>query len=100
MRVGRVLCLVVLALAAAACSDDSAARDCQQPPNFKRQVEACTTLIAADPKAAKAFTNRCQAYNQLEQPDKALSDCNAALKLQPGNASAYNNRGWAYELKR
>src|SRR5262245_16415532 len=96
----RVLCLAALAFGAAACGDDTAARDCQQPQNARRQVEACSQVIAADPKAAKALNNRCQAYNQLEQPDKALPDCSQAIKLQPSNASAYNNRGWAYEIRR
>jgi len=92
--------LVLLAAGVAACSDDSAARDCGAPPSWRRQVEACTQVIADKPKSAKAYNNRCQAYNQLEQPDKALPDCEMAIKMQPYNPEAYNNRGWAYEIRK
>jgi len=79
----------------------TSARDCDAPGNWKRQVEACTQVIAADnPKSALAYNNRCQAYNQMDEPAKALPDCNAAIKLAPRNASAYNNRGWAYEIRK
>ncbi len=94
------VCVLIVAFVTAACGDDTAAaRDCTQPRNAKQQVEACTKLIAGNPKSAEALNNRCQAYNQLEEPAKALPDCTAAIKLQPSNASAYNNRGWAYEIR-
>src|SRR5262249_45933616 len=38
--------LVLLAAGVAACSDDSAAKDCGAPPSWRRQVEACTQVIA------------------------------------------------------
>jgi tetratricopeptide (TPR) repeat protein len=94
------VCAVLLGVGAAACSDDSAARDCSQPRNIKRQIEACTTVIADNPKSAQAYNNRCQAYNQIEEPQKALPDCNMAIKLEPRNASAYNNRGWTHEIRK
>lgn len=95
------VCVLIVAFAAAACGDDTAAaKDCSQPRNAKQQVEACTKLIAGNAKSAEAYNNRCQAYNQLEETGKALADCNAALKLEPRNASAYNNRGWAYEIRK
>src|SRR4029453_14983834 len=98
MPVGRAMSILVLALGAVGCSDDSAVRDCNEPRNAKRQIEACTQVIADKPKSALAYNNRCQAYNQLEEPAKALPDCNMAIKLQPRSASAYNNRGWANEI--
>ena len=90
----------MLAALVAGCGDDRATADCNQPRNAKRQVEACTSVIADNPKSAQAYNNRCQAYNQLEDTAKALNDCNVAIKLQPNSASAYNNRGWAYEIRR
>ena len=42
MLVRTAVCIVMLAVAAAGCSDDTAARDCTQPRNIKRQIEACT----------------------------------------------------------
>ena len=95
----RILCVLVLAFSAAACGDDTAARDCQQPGDPKRQAAACTLVIAADPKSAKAYNNRCFAYNEQAQYANSLADCNMAIKLDPRNASAYNNRGIAYEMR-
>ncbi len=95
----RAIGVLMLALLVGACGDDRAVADCNQPRNVKRQIEACTSVIADNPKSAQAYNNRCQAYNQVEESGKALNDCNAAIRLQPGNASAYNNRGWAYEIR-
>ena len=93
--------LLLLGLGLTGCGQDTtAARDCTQPRNPKHQIEACTRVISANAKSAEAFNNRCQAYNQLEDTNKAIADCNAALKLEPRNASAYNNRGWAREIRR
>lgn len=100
MLVRSAVLVSMVAIGAAGCSDDTAVRDCTQPRNVKRQIEACTRVIADNPKSAQAYNNRCQAYNQLDEPAKALPDCNAALKLEPRNASAYNNRGWAYEIRK
>ena len=99
MLVRSLVCALLAALVTA-CGDDTAARDCTQPRTIKRQIEACTTVIADNPKSAQAYNNRCQAYNQIDEASKALPDCNMAIKLQPRNASAYNNRGWAYEIRK
>jgi tetratricopeptide (TPR) repeat protein len=99
MPLRHATCLLVIALGAAACGDDSAARECQDPTNPRRQVAGCTRLIASEPKSAKAYNNRCQAHNELREYEKSVADCDMAIKLSPGNASAYNNRGVAYEMK-
>ena len=97
----RIACLSIVASSAAACGDDRAALGlgCQDPADARRQVSACTKLIAVDPKHRKAYDNRCQAYNQLEQYDKALADCDMAIKLTPSTASPYNNRGVTHEMR-
>ncbi len=93
--------VLLLAGSAAACGEDTqAVRDCQDPPSVKRMIEACTQMIADRPKSSLAFNNRCQAYNQAEEPAKALADCNMAIRLDPRNASAFNNRGWAHEIRK
>ena len=100
MIVRRMTCILLLAVSTTACGDDSAARDCQQPGRDpKRQAAACTQVIAADPKSAKAYNNRCFAYNEQAQYEKSLADCNMSIKLDPRDASAYNNRGVAYEMR-
>ncbi|HWE17411.1 MAG TPA: tetratricopeptide repeat protein [Hyphomicrobiaceae bacterium] len=105
MPVWRAIPILILALFAAGCGEDPmvAVQDCQQPKSWRSQVDACTKVIESKPKAsqaAKAYDNRCQAYNQLDQPDKAIPDCDMAIKLQPRSASAYNNRGWAREIRK
>jgi tetratricopeptide (TPR) repeat protein len=100
----RIVGVLLLAGSAAACGEDqTAVRDCQSPPTVKRQIEACTRVIADKPNKTKlsmAYSNRCQAYNQIEDAGTALPDCNMAIKLDPDNASAYNNRGWAHEIRK
>ena len=62
--------------------------------------EALTQLdqwIAENPhdeRLARALNNRCWARAQLNVDlDKALADCNAALRLDPGNPSWLDSRG-------
>ena len=81
LRTAGLVGVLLLAGGIGACGEDQrAVRDCQDPPNgnAKRQIEACTQMIADRPKSALAYNNRCQAYNQLEEPAKALPDCNTA----------------------
>jgi tetratricopeptide (TPR) repeat protein len=99
MSLFRIASLLLCACSLAACGDDGAAVACQDPADARRQVEACSKLIAADPKHAKAYDNRCQGYNQLGQYETALADCSMAIKLTPSTASPYNNRGVSNELR-
>ncbi len=99
MSVRQIACMLLLAGSAAACSDDSQLKACQDGSNPKKQFAACTKVIASDPKLAEAHNNRCFANNELQQYDKSLIDCNTAIRLDPKNASAYNNRGVAYEMR-
>ncbi|KQS51304.1 MULTISPECIES: aspartyl protease family protein [unclassified Sphingomonas] len=47
-----------------------------------------------DATRSTAFNGRCWARGQLNRElDKALSDCNAALRLIPGNAAYLDSRG-------
>jgi len=99
MSVRCSVCLLLLAVSAAACGDDSQTRDCQQHRDPKRQAAACTQIISSDPKSAEAYNNRCFAHNELQQYGKSVPDCDMAIKLDPRNASAHNNRGVAYEMQ-
>ena len=38
-------------------------------------------------------------YNKKGQHEKAISDLNKAIQINPKNAEAYNNRGYAYVNK-
>jgi tetratricopeptide (TPR) repeat protein len=96
----RIASLLLVAWAGAACGDDRAALAlrCQDPMDARKQVDACTKLIALDPKHRKAYDNRCQAYNELRQYETAQADCDTAIKLTPSTASPYNNRGVTHEM--
>jgi tetratricopeptide (TPR) repeat protein len=103
MSILRIAGVLLLAGSAAACGEDERAiRDCQSPSHgdMKRLIQACTQMIADRPRSSLAYANRCQAYNQLDDPSTALPDCTKAIQLDPYNASAYNNRGWAYEIRK
>jgi tetratricopeptide (TPR) repeat protein len=45
---------------------------------------------------AAAYNNRGFAYADQRKFDKAISDYNEAIRLNPNLAIAYNNRGIAY----
>jgi lipoprotein NlpI len=65
-----------------------------------QNIEACDRAIA-DPKTSApgrvaALSNRCGWWWTKHQPQRALSDCNEAIRLDPAYAVAYLNRGNAY----
>jgi lipoprotein NlpI len=66
-------------------------------------IAACDRVIN-DPKVtaanrAIAFGSRCGWWWAKKDPDRALSDCNEAIKADSRYAAAYVNRGNAYLLK-
>jgi tetratricopeptide (TPR) repeat protein len=66
-------------------------------------IAACDRVIN-DPKVtaanrAVAFGSRCGWWWAKKDPDRALSDCNEAIKADSRYAAAYVNRGLAYLLK-
>jgi tetratricopeptide (TPR) repeat protein len=66
-------------------------------------IAACDRVIN-DPKVtaanrAVAFGSRCGWWWAKKDPDRALSDCNEAIKADSRYAAAYVNRGNAYLLK-
>lgn len=70
-------------------------------------ADAATKAIQLDPKEAMAYTNRCRAYNDLKQYDKALIDCRKAISMRPNHgesqyymANAYRGKGNTKEATR
>ena len=66
-------------------------------------IAACDRVIT-DPKVtapnrAIAFGSRCGWWWAKKDPDRALSDCNEAIKADSHYAAAYINRGNAYLYK-
>lgn len=63
-------------------------------------IAACDRVIN-DPKVsaqnrAAALSSRCGWWWAKKDPDRALSDCNEAIRADSSNAAAYLNRGNAY----
>jgi lipoprotein NlpI len=68
--------------------------------NADQSIAACDRVLK-DPKLtgasrAAAFSNRCGWWWAKKDPDRALSDCNEAIRADPAYATAYVNRGNAY----
>lgn len=70
--------------------------DCLQDTDEKKRIDACTQAIESGqwsgPDLAWAYNNRGAAYDDLENFDRALSDLNEALRLDPGDADTLFNR--------
>ena len=78
-----------------------AATQCESPDTQARLV-GCTAIINAKKRGESssvslhdALDGRCWAYNDLEQYERALADCRAAIDLAPRYPYAYNNLGTA-----
>ncbi len=71
-----------------------------QITNADQNIAACDRVLN-DPKTtgpgrASAFSNRCGWWWAKKDPDRALSDCNEAIRIDRTYAAAYVNRGNAY----
>ena len=69
----------------------------------EQSIAACDRAIkdskVTGPARAIAFSNRCGWWWAKKDPDRALSDCNEAIKVDRTYAPAYINRGNAYLSK-
>ena len=48
---------------------------------------------------ADLFHSRCFEWNKKQESDKAIADCNQAIRLEPNDTNAFFNRGYAYKAK-
>ena len=66
-------------------------------------IAACDRVISDSSVTAKdraaAFSSRCGWWWAKKDSDRALSDCNEAVRIDSGNAAAFLNRGNAYLSK-
>jgi tetratricopeptide (TPR) repeat protein len=62
-------------------------------------IDACTVIIASDPRNDGAFVNRGIAYRRLGSIDRAIADYDEAVRLNPRAADAFNNRGNAFRSR-
>lgn len=61
-------------------------------------VAAGRSAVQLLPNRAMGFTNLCRAYNDSKNYELALSACNSALKLNPGDGETNFYLGRAYNL--
>jgi tetratricopeptide (TPR) repeat protein len=77
--------------------------DCRNLANPDRAIQACTALNASKNLArrtrAQALSNRCGAYIVKGMADKAIADCDRAIRMAPSLPVALYNRGRAYRAK-
>ena len=92
---------VLIALTVSARADDLA--DCNQSANEQRTIKGCTNLIKSKrldkQNLAFAYSNRGEAYWKKGEHDRAITDYDEAIKINPKFAMPYNNRGVVYGAK-
>jgi tetratricopeptide (TPR) repeat protein len=66
-----------------------------QPENA---VGAAKIAINHAPTLYSGYTNLCRASNDVKQYDQAITACNTALRLQPGDGETYFYLGRAHNL--
>jgi tetratricopeptide (TPR) repeat protein len=67
--------------------------------DFDRAAEKYDRAVEARRDLADAYLRRAEARYRLERFDDMLADCDEALRLDPGNAAAYDLRGDAHRGK-
>jgi TonB family protein len=68
---------------------------------FREAIDDVTAAINLDPQNPTPFVNRCaiNVYG-IKDIEQAINDCSAAIRLNDRISSAYNHRGYAYELRK
>jgi len=66
---------------------------------FAAAIEAADKAISLDSSLVNPYINRAWALCEMGQYDKAITDCNTVLEINPDNALALNNRGLANHRK-
>lgn len=90
MQMGRVFFFLSAALLGTLPA--SAANPARRDLNLGRADSALQSLnatLAAHPHDAEAFNLRCRVYYQEQDWDKAIADCETAVKLNPGDSNLH-----------
>jgi tetratricopeptide (TPR) repeat protein len=96
--VAAVMLSLACAVPASAQSDRDMARCNGEGVTLDERIKVCTTLIQSGrltgETLAEVFNNRGGAHYYKSEFDRALSDYEQAIKLNPRSPSAFNNRCW------
>jgi tetratricopeptide (TPR) repeat protein len=68
-----------------------------QNKQWENLIELSNKILSINPNAMSALTNRAAANTELGLFAAALADCNMAVRIDPDNPLAINNRGYVYE---
>lgn len=100
--------LIGLGVALAALPGGAQTRDadrarCLVSSNAETGIAGCTALIDTGGESsadlAMAYTARGWDFANTRRYERAIPDFDAAIKLDPANATAYQGRAWTYHLK-
>jgi len=79
----------------------SALDRCTRAQRSEDRVDLCSVAIQAEQgqRAALAYNFRAVAYHDRYDLDRALTDYDQSIRLNPRSANARNNRGIAWQAK-
>jgi tetratricopeptide (TPR) repeat protein len=66
--------------------------------NWQQAIDSATQAMALDSGLVDSYIVRSWAYAENGQSQQAMEDIAAAIRLDPKNALAYNNRAYIHEL--
>lgn len=77
--------------------------DCRQASDLDRRAQGCTRIINDRKESvrnrATAYANRCGGWLLQDEHDKALADCDQAVKIDPKLSLGYHNRAIVWHDK-
>ena len=98
---GAVLMLATPASAASQADRDQCA-DVGDRAATDRNIAACTRILddRSDPNQTAALGNRCRLWIAKGNLDRAIADCDEAIRRDPKDANVYVDRGNAHAARR
>ena len=102
---GAMACAAVMLCGPAPAASQTERDQCADVHNrdaIDRNIAACTRIIdeRREPDHAAALGNRCGLWITKGNFDRAIADCDDAIRLDPKGADAYLNRGNAHAARR